>query len=106
MERHDVLVSPTVAEPAPPLGYLATDLPFDTKFARVRSFAAFTPIYNASGAPAISLPLGRSAAGLPIGVQFAAGHGRDRVLLELALSIEATRPWEAIAPRRAWVRPA
>jgi len=106
MKRHDVLISPTVPEPAPPLGYLATDLPFDIEFARVRSYVAFTPIHNASGAPAISLPLGRSAAGLPIGVQFAAGHGRDRVLLELALLIEATRPWEAIAPRRAWVRPA
>ena len=103
MKRHDVLISPTVPEPAPPLGHLATDLPFDIEFARVRSSVAFTPIHNAAGAPAISLPLGRSAAGLPIGVQFAAAHGHDRRLLELALSIEAARPWEAMAPRQTWL---
>jgi amidase len=99
MDRHDVLVSPTLSAPAPPLGYLATDLPFDVLFQRVRAYAAFTPLYNASGAPAITLPLGRSAAGLPIGVQFAAAHGNDRTLLELGLSIEAARPWETMARR-------
>lgn len=97
MARHDVLLSPTIPEPAPVLGYLATDLPFATHFARVRAYAAFTLVYNASGAPAISLPLGRSAAGLPIGVQLAAARGRDRTLLELALSIEAVKPWPTLA---------
>ena len=102
MTRYDVLVSPVLAEPAPPLGYLATDLPFETKCARVRSYVAFTQLCNASGAPAISLPLARSATGLPIGVQLAAAHGRDGTLLELARSIEEAQPWEAIAPREAW----
>jgi amidase len=106
MAGHDVLVSPTVAEPAPPLGYLATDLPFDTHFTRLRSYVAFTPVYNAAGAPAISLPLGRSSTGLPIGVQFAAACGNDRTLLELAYSIEKTRPWKTTAPREAWLRAA
>jgi amidase len=105
MKRHDVLISPTVPEPAPPLGHLATDLPFDIEFARVRSSVAFTPIQNVAGAPAISLPLGRSAAGLPIGVQFSAAHGGDGLLLSLALSIEAARPWQALAPRQAWLSP-
>lgn len=103
MERHDVLISPTLAEPAPSLGYLAPDLPFNTAFERVRAYAAFTTFYNVSGAPAITLPLGRSSAGLPIGVQFAAAHGSDRALLELALSIEAAQPWPGVAPREAWV---
>jgi amidase len=97
MEAYDVLVSPTLAEPAPAIGYLATDLPFDVTFARVRTYAPFTPLYNAAGAPAIALPLGRSASGLPIGVQFAARHGTDRTLLELARSIEAARPWPRAA---------
>ena len=97
MGPHDVLVSPVLATPPPPLGYLATDVPFDTAFERIRAYAAFTPIHNASGAPAISLPLGRSAAGLPIGVQLAAAPGGDRMLLELALSLEAAQPWKAIA---------
>jgi amidase len=104
MTRHDVLVSPTVATPAPPLGFLATDAPFETHFERVRAFAPFTPLYNTSGAPAISLPLGRSSSGLPIGVQFAAAHGQDRVLLELASSLEASTPWERTAPRERWAR--
>jgi amidase len=104
MNRRDVLISPTLSEPAPALGYLAPDLPFDVAFERVRPYAAFTSIYNLSGSPAITLPLGRSTAGLPIGVQFGAAHGGDQTLLELALSIEAARPWEAMAPRHAWVR--
>jgi len=93
MERYDVLVSPTVAEPAPELGYLATDLDFETMFERIRSYACFTPIHNASGAPAISLPLGRTATGLPIGVQFAAAHGKDASLLALSLALEEAHPW-------------
>src|SRR6185295_6176145 len=97
MGRYDVLLSPTVAEPAPPLGYLAPELPVHTAFARLRSYAPFTPLYNAAGATAISLPLGRSAAGLPIGVQFGAARGHDRMLLELARSIETAQPWEALA---------
>ncbi len=98
MERHDVLVSPTVACPAPPLGYLATDQPFATKFERIRAYCPFTAPYNVAGAPAISLPLGRSRAGLPIGVQFGAARGRDRTLLELATSLEAAHPWPRRAP--------
>ncbi len=93
MERYDVLVSPTVAEPAPLLGYLATDLDFETMFERLRSYACFTPIHNASGAPAISLPLGRTTTGLPIGVQFAAAHGKDASLLALASALEEAHPW-------------
>jgi amidase len=100
IDRYDVLMSPTLATPAPQLGYLAPDGAFETQFERVRAFTPFTPLYNASGAPAISLPLGRSRAGLPIGVQFAAAHGRDRVLLELASSIEEAFPWERVASNR------
>jgi amidase len=99
---YDMLVSPTLAQPAPMLGYLAADLPFEVALDRVLEYCAFTPIQNASGAPAISLPLGRTTAGLPIGVQFAAAHGNDRTLLELALSIEAASPWQRLAPREAW----
>jgi len=83
MERCDILLSPTTAHPAPPLGHLATDR-FATHFERLRAYAAFTPMANAAGAPAISLPLGATAAGLPIGVHLAARRGDDRTLLELA----------------------
>jgi amidase len=102
MRRYDVLLSPTLAQPAPPIGFLATDQPFETQYTRLRVFTPFTPLANTSGAPAISLPLGRTADGLPIGVQMMAAHGGDRTLLELATALEEARPWSALAPRQAW----
>ncbi len=93
MTRHDLLLTPTLAEPPPPIGHLALDLPADEAFERLRRYAVFTPAQNVSGAPAISLPLGRSDTGLPIGVQFAAGVGQERRLLELALALEEAAPW-------------
>ncbi len=89
---YDVLLSPAVAEAAPMLGWLAPDVPFDVLFERVRRFIPFTPIHNATGAPAVVLPVALSEAGLPIGVQLAAGHGEDGPLLELARELEATGP--------------
>jgi Amidase len=69
----------------------------------VRSYAApFTPPYNVAGAPAISLPLGRTPMGMPIGVQFGAAHDSDRVLLDLALSIETEQPRNSLAPKERW----
>ena len=90
MERCDLLLSPTVARPAPPLGHLATDR-FETHFERLRVFAAFTPMANAVGAPAISLPLGATAAGLPIGVHLVARRGEDALLLALAQTLYPSR---------------
>jgi amidase len=85
---YDVLLSPTLAEPAPKLGWLAPDVPFDVVFERVRKFIPFTPTHNATGCPALSLPAAISKAGLPIGVQLAAAHGEDRIILELARQLE------------------
>lgn len=102
MERYDVLMCPTLGEPPPVLGHLRTDHPFETAFSRLVSFTPFTATANSAGAPALSLPLGRSAEGLPIGVQFAAAHGRDALLLELAFTIEEARPWQRLAPRDRW----
>ena len=84
MQQCDVLLSPTVACPAPPLGHLAPSLPFETHRERILRYAPFTPAANAAGAPAISLPLARTASGLPIGVQLAGARGADRTVLELA----------------------
>jgi amidase len=89
----DVIVSPVLARPPVPLGYLALDIDFDTAAERLMHYAAFTPVQNVAGTPAISLPLGQSIEGLPIGVQFAAGIGEERRLLELAYELEAAVPW-------------
>lgn len=101
-DAYDVLLNPTVASPAPELGHLAPDLPFSTVFQRVEEFGAFTPIQNAAGAPAISLPLG-SDRGLPIGVQLSSKRGRDKLLLALAAKLEAAKPWPRIAPAERWI---
>ena len=102
MEKYDVVLSPTMAEPPVKLGHLATDLPFDITLERVISYVPFTALFNASGAPAISLPLSQSTAGLPIGVQFIGAWGSERLLLGLAKSIEDARPWTKVAPRERW----
>ncbi|MBP1710762.1 MAG: Amidase [Deltaproteobacteria bacterium] len=92
----DILLSPTLAHPVPKLGYLGPDVPFDEAFERIGNYVTFTPLQNVSGAPAISLPLGFSNSGLPMGVQFGAAFGLERELLELAFELEEARPWPII----------
>ena len=57
--------------------------------------AAFTVLANVSGQPAISLPLGMSDSGLPVGMMFTARLGGEDVLLRLASQLEQDRPWAA-----------
>ena len=54
---------------------------------------AFTAIFNATGQPAISLPLHWTDDGLPIGVQLVAAYGREDVLIRIAAQLEQARPW-------------
>jgi amidase len=90
-EGCDVILSPTTTRPAPPLDFLSVALPFDEKLDRLMELLPFTPVQNASGAPAISIPVAASPEGLPIGVQLAAAQGHERRLLELAFALEANR---------------
>lgn len=96
-DERDLVMSPTVTELTPPLGHLGMDLPFDTLFPRVQRWVSFTPWANATGAPAISLPLGHDEyTNLPVGTMFGAPLGEERLLLELALQLEEARPWRTI----------
>lgn len=92
-DEYDVLMNPTVAMPSPEHGYIGPEVPFDTALERLKWYIPFTPTQNASGGPAISLPLGQSEDGMPLGVQLASPFGDERTLLELALEIEAAAPW-------------
>ena len=90
---HDVLLTPVSGSPPVKLGEQATDLPFETLMERIVAYASYTPQHNAAGTPAMSVPLGQSPDGLPIGSQFAARVGAERTLLELAFELEEARPW-------------
>jgi amidase len=93
-EGFDLLLTPTLGEPPPPLGHFAgtAENPLEGLM-RGAMFALFTAPFNATGQPAISLPLGRSAAGLPVGVQLVAAWGREDVLIRIAAQLEQAQPW-------------
>lgn len=93
-DDHDVLVTPTLPTPPPPLGHFAA--PADEPLAgaaRAAEMTAFTVPCNITGQPAISLPLHWSADGLPVGVQLVAAHGREDVLIQVAAQLEQALPW-------------
>ena len=100
----DVWLSPVLASAPPPLGELAPEVPFATLRERCIRYVSYTPIHNVAGTPAMSVPLGWSAAGLPIGVQFAARRGAEATLLGLAYELEAAQPWAGRWPAVAAVR--
>jgi amidase len=68
------------------------DLDFYGFFRLCDEMSAHMPLFNLTGQPAISLPLGMSASGLPIGVQFVARFGREDLLLRLARTFEQAMP--------------
>jgi Asp-tRNA(Asn)/Glu-tRNA(Gln) amidotransferase A subunit family amidase len=63
----------------------------------------FTPQFNSTGAPAVSVPATWTDDGLPVGVQFAGRYGEDHVVLRLAAQLEAARPWAQRYPARSSV---
>ncbi|MFT4189485.1 MAG: amidase [Aeromicrobium sp.] len=87
-EQVDVILSPTLGYVTPKLGHLSPANGFETLMPRLLNYAAFTPANNASGGPAISLPLAQTDDGRPVGVHFSATHGDERTLLELAFELE------------------
>ena len=91
---HDLLLTPVIATPPPPIGYLSGP----EGGMRVRELLQFTAQFNVSGQPAISLPLYWTAEGLPVGVQLVAGFGREDVLVRIAAQLEAAQPWAARRP--------
>lgn len=93
---HDVVLSPTLATETPLVGHLDPTQDYETLMERILRWVAFTPLHNATGDPAISLPLATTAAGLPQGMMFSAAAGREATLLELAYELEEARPWARI----------
>ncbi|MBN1381897.1 MAG: amidase [Deltaproteobacteria bacterium] len=95
----DLFLTPTLGEPPVPLGTFDSPPEDPTKgWRRSGRFAPFTPICNATGQPAMSVPLYWSAEGLPIGVHFMGPFGNETVLFRLASQLEKARPWKNRRP--------
>jgi len=94
--NYDIVLTPVLAHTTAKLGHISPTVPFDELFDRLMRYVSFTPLANVSGAPAISLPMSATDDNLPISMQFAANHGRERTLLELAYEIEQAKPWRKI----------
>lgn len=97
-EDVDVVLTPTLALPPVPIGWQdAVEGPVE-QLLRNTEFTPFTAIANLTGQPAMSLPLGWSETGVPIGVQAIGPPAGDALLLSLAAQIEAAQPWAARRP--------
>ena len=93
---HDVVLTPTLSLVTPELGWLDPSQSYETVMGHLLEWVSFTPLQNATGDPAISLPMGTTATGLPIGVQLAAERGHDRRLLQVAYELEQAQPFARI----------
>jgi len=118
--RYDVLLTPTLAEPPLPIGALKptpAEFALMTAIGRLKAgwfltltglaktlserslaFIPYTPLFNVTGQPAMSVPLHWNAAGLPIGMQFAGRFGDEATLFRLAAELESAQPWFDKAP--------
>jgi amidase len=98
--RWDVWLTPTLGAPPLPLGSIDTTQSDVAKaLEAVSNYAPITPLQNATGQPAINLPLYWSSTGLPIGVQFVGRFGEEATLLGLAAELERARPWDRRRPK-------
>jgi amidase len=95
---HDLLVTPVVTHPPPRIGELPREPTPEQAVEMRRRLGWLLGAWNVTGQPAISVPGGLSAAGLPIGVQIVARWGREDLLVQAARLIEVAQPWPRIAP--------
>ena len=93
---YDVHLSPTLAAETPVIGHLDPMQDFELTLDRLLQWMSITPYQNVTGQPAISLPLATTAAGLPQGMMFSAGLGREGRLIELAYELEEASPFASI----------
>jgi amidase len=94
LDPYDALLTPSLAERPLPIGTLDTAAPEPmSTFTRSGLFTPFTPVCNAAGHPAISLPLFHGEDDLPLGVQLIGRPAREGDLLALSAQLEAARPW-------------
>lgn len=93
LSGYDVVLCPTLGMTPPPLGFLSPNLDRKLLIRRTERLAGYTPLHNIAGVPGMSVPLYRTAEGLPIGSHFAASLGGEATLLGLAYQLEKTSQW-------------
>jgi amidase len=101
LAKHDLFLTPTIAQPPLKLGTLnQNEIGVDARewTRRVFDWVPFTPLFNSTGQPAISLPLHWSPDGLPIGMHFAANLNDEATLIRLAAQLEEAKPWKDKRP--------
>jgi len=99
-EGFDLLLTPTLAEPPPLLGQFVSTPSDPLKAARrTETIMPFTPAFNQTGQPAISLPLYWNKDGLPIGIHLVAAYGREDLLIRVASQLEQAKPWVNQRPK-------
>lgn len=94
----DLLLTPTLGAPPPELGWFTAAGP-EVEGQRIASFIPYTPQFNMTGQPAVSLPLHWTPEDLPVGVQLVAAYGREDVLVRIASQLEQAAPWADRLPR-------
>jgi amidase len=99
-EDFDVYLTPVLGTPPPPIGHIdPVHLdPREVGRRQARAFP-FTPPFNVTGQPAMSVPLGWSEDGLPLGMQFAGRYADEATLFRLAAQLETARPWSTRRPQ-------
>ncbi|MBI1735338.1 MAG: amidase [Candidatus Rokubacteria bacterium] len=97
--RYDILLTPTMCRPPHRLGELDTMTDDVERYVQVLfGTIAFTSVFNASGNPAMSVPLHWTKDGLPVGVHFVGGFGDEARLYRLAAQLESAQPWSDRRP--------
>jgi amidase/6-aminohexanoate-cyclic-dimer hydrolase len=94
MADYDIILSPVLGDTPAKLGiYDLGKADFAAWGAAAAAYVPFTGVYNSTGQPSMSVPLGMSAGGLPIGTMFTGRYGDEATLLRLAGQLERAAPW-------------
>jgi amidase len=100
-EQYDMLITPTLTKLPEPHGKyskMRTDVDYEGFMRLCEETKVHTTAANVTGQPAMTLPLGQSRSGLPIGIQFMARFGEEETLIRLASSLEKEMPWHDRIP--------
>ena len=99
MQNYDVIMTPVLGTPPPVLGKInmsTRQLP--DYIAAIQEMAPYAGVFNMTGQPSMSVPLGETDTGLPVGIMFTGRFGEEALLLRFAAQLEKAAPWAARLP--------